>query len=193
MNQRRVVAGKEMVVLCSHLLLHGNNHNIPSDQNQFLLASPAADNAVAWACQSFNLSSEPSKHKSDDSLSDIWALGSPWETVSEPPELILHEVPEVSTTPLYPFPSPAKETLHLYGTIQPMTPTRNSPVWLADASAYNFGWDIEKSFFRKWKIFWLKAVKMQQVVKSTRLFSVSFGRGKEKAFKERVWVMEFGF
>lgn len=71
MNQHRVAAGKERVVLFPHLLLRGNNHNIPSDKNHSLLASPAAGNVVAWACQSFNQSSELGKHKSDDSLSDI--------------------------------------------------------------------------------------------------------------------------
>lgn len=71
MNEHTAAAVNERIVLCSHLLLHGNNRNIPSDQNHFFLASSAAGSAVAWTCQSFIQSSKPGKHKSDNSLSDI--------------------------------------------------------------------------------------------------------------------------
>lgn len=70
-KQHRAAAGKVRVVLCSCLLCH----NTRSEQNYFILASSAAGIAVALACQSFNQSSEPGKHKSVDSLSAISALG----------------------------------------------------------------------------------------------------------------------
>lgn len=147
-----MAAEKERVLLCSHLRLHESSHNIPSSKNHFLLASPAAGNAAAWACLSFNQSKELDEHKSDDLLSDIWALGSPGETVPEPPALILHEVPEVAQLLcINIFPFPAMEMPHLCGSIEPTTQpeTVQSDLQMR-----------EKSFSCKWKTFWLKPVKL---------------------------------
>ena len=174
MNQHSVGAGKGRVALCSHLLFHGNNRKLPRDQNHSLLASPAGGNTVVWACQSFNQSSKLGKHESVKSVGNVWALRNSWESVSEPPGFTFHEVPAIAQGLC--FSSHPHQGGTACGTIQP---TAQPEVWFDLQMQVHLSWAvIQRSFSHKRKICCLK-----HVVKSTRLFSVSFGRGKEKSLQ----------
>lgn len=166
-------------VLCSYLLL--NSHNTPSDQNYFLLASPAAGNTVALACQSFRQSSELGKHKSVDSSSAISALGSPWETVPESPAIIHHKVPEVGhLLHISSHPLPWRHPISVERSS--LQPNPNQLSLTCRCQCVQF-W-LKKFFSCKWKTFWLKAVKLQQVAESPGFIQCHFVEGKKKAFKE---------
>lgn len=176
-----MAAGRERAILLSHSILYGNNHNALSDQNHFFLASLAAGKAVIGACQSFSQPRQLSKYRSEDSLNDIWALGTPWDSLGHSAWATRFNASWSSwgsTACLYLFPSPDKEALHFLA----YDPSRNIPVWLADTRAFNFGWDIEKSFSGKWQIL-TKSCQIEASSETHKAFPVSFGREKGKSLR----------